>query len=126
MLASMLRGIRVNGSDAYDGRSNINSYAGVRMAARTTHLIRHTVVLLAIVVPSAPHGQHWALKKRVRSAIPAVKQAAWVRNPIDSFILSALERKGLSPSPPADKRTLLRRVTFDLTGLPPTPEEIAA
>jgi cytochrome c553 len=57
---------------------------------------------------------------------PAVKDAAWVRMPLDRFILAELEKKGLHPVPPADRRTLLRRVTFDLIGLPPTPEEIDA
>ena len=69
---------------------------------------------------------YWAFKKPVRHAIPQVSNTAWVRNPIDAFILAALEKKGLSPSPPADKRTLLRRVTFDLTGLPPAPAEITS
>ena len=55
-----------------------------------------------------------------------MKSASWVRNPVDAFVLVRLEEKNLSPSPAADKRTLIRRVTFDLTGLPPTPEEIEA
>ena len=71
-------------------------------------------------------GEYWAFRKPLHSAIPQVKNAAWIKNPIDSFVLAKLEDKGLSPSPSADKRTLLRRVTFDLTGLPPTPEEINA
>src|SRR5438132_1940497 len=89
-------------------------------------LITISLVLISISAGSWAQSSHWAFKKPVRPAIPAVKQTAWVRNPIDSFILSALERKGLSPSPPADRRTLLRRVTFDLIGLPPTLEEIDA
>ena len=55
-----------------------------------------------------------------------VKAAAWARNDVDRFILAALEAKGLKPSPEADRRTLIRRATFDLLGLPPTPEEVAA
>src|SRR5712692_1287805 len=57
---------------------------------------------------------------------PAVRDAAWPRSPIDRFVLAALEAKGLKPAPAAGKRTLIRRATFDLTGLPPTPEEIDA
>src|SRR5205823_2646233 len=57
---------------------------------------------------------------------PAVKDATWVRNPIDAFILAKLEADGLRPSPQADKVTLLRRVTLDLIGLPPTPEAAEA
>ena len=68
----------------------------------------------------------WALQKLKRPEPPAVKNKNWVRNPIDSFVLAALEARGLRPTPPADKATLLRRVTFDLIGLPPTPEEIDA
>src|SRR5205085_2683597 len=55
---------------------------------------------------------------------PAVKDAAWIRSPLDRFMLAKLEEKKLKPSPAADKATLLRRVTFDLTGLPPTETEI--
>src|SRR5262245_54888826 len=58
-----------------------------------------------------------------RPAEPAVKDAAWPAGPIDAFVLAKLEAKGLAPSRPADRLTLLRRVTFDLTGLPPTADE---
>jgi uncharacterized protein DUF1553/uncharacterized protein DUF1549/cytochrome c len=69
---------------------------------------------------------YWAFRKPSRPQIPKVKNRSWGRTPIDAFILSKLEKKGLQPSAPADKRTLIRRVTFDLTGLPPTPAEINA
>ena len=68
----------------------------------------------------------WAFQPPKDPAPPEVKGAGWVRSPIDRFVLAGLEAKALAPAPPADKRTLLRRVTFDLTGLPPTPEEYAA
>jgi hypothetical protein len=70
--------------------------------------------------------QHWAFRPVGRPQVPAVKTRGWVRTPIDAFILSRLEREGLKPAPAADRRTLIRRATYDLTGLPPTPEEIAA
>jgi hypothetical protein len=69
---------------------------------------------------------YWAFRKPARPQIPEVKYRSWVRTPIDAFILAKLEEKGLQPSPRADRRTLIRRVTFDLTGLPPSPEEIDA
>jgi mono/diheme cytochrome c family protein len=68
--------------------------------------------------------RHWAYIKPRRSEIPRVKNQSWVRNPIDAFILARLEREGLQPSPEADKATLLRRVYLDLTGLPPSVEEL--
>ena len=68
--------------------------------------------------------QFWSFMKPVRPAAPSVKNRAWVRNEIDAFVLSKLEQNGLQPSPPADPRTLLRRVYFDLIGLPPSPQEI--
>ncbi len=68
--------------------------------------------------------QHWAFQAVQNPTLPTVKDAAWPRTSVDRFILARLEARGLSPSPPADKRTLIRRATFDLTGLPPLPEEI--
>ncbi len=71
-----------------------------------------------------PQKKYWAFVPPTRPAPPAVKNQAWVRSPIDAFVLSALEGKGLQPVRPADKRTLIRRATYDLTGLPPSPAEI--
>jgi uncharacterized protein DUF1553/uncharacterized protein DUF1549/cytochrome c len=70
--------------------------------------------------------RHWAYVKPVRPAQPPVKNRAWIRNPIDAFILGRLEKEGLVPSPEAPRETLLRRVSFDLTGLPPSPQEMDA
>lgn len=72
----------------------------------------------------APWKEHWAYKAPVQPTPPAVRNPAWVRNPIDRFILAKLEANGLEPAPIADKRTLIRRVALDLTGLPPTPAEL--
>lgn len=67
---------------------------------------------------------HWSFKPLSRPQVPDVEQRAWCRNPIDRFILARIEAAELEPLPPADSYTLLRRVTYDLTGLPPTPDEI--
>jgi hypothetical protein len=69
------------------------------------------------------HGD-WPFKPPQRPAVPAVADSTWAKNSIDAFILARLEAQSIRPNAPADKRTLLRRVTFDLTGLPPTPAEI--
>ena len=71
-------------------------------------------------------AKFWAFVAPIEPAIPEVKNAAWIKSPIDAFILAALEAKGLNPASAADKRTLIRRSTVDLTGLPPTPEEVSA
>ncbi|MCI0379748.1 MAG: PSD1 and planctomycete cytochrome C domain-containing protein [Gemmataceae bacterium] len=68
----------------------------------------------------------WAFRPVKRPDLPAVKKEAWVRNPIDAFVLAKLEAAGFEPAPPADKIALLRRVTYDLIGLPPTPDEVKA
>src|SRR5258708_6697709 len=66
----------------------------------------------------------WAWQKLAKPPVPEVKDASWPKTPIENFILAKLEKKDLKPNPPADKRTLIRRATFDLTGLPPAPEEV--
>jgi mono/diheme cytochrome c family protein len=73
-----------------------------------------------------PKPEHWAFKAPVKPALPEPKNAAWARNEIDRFVLARLEKEGLSPSLEADKVTLLRRVSLDLIGLPPTIEEVDA
>ncbi|MDG3005018.1 PSD1 and planctomycete cytochrome C domain-containing protein [Paludisphaera mucosa] len=70
--------------------------------------------------------KHWSYQPVARREPPKVADASWPNSPIDPFILAKLEDAGLAPSPPADRRTLLRRVSYDLIGLPPTAEEIAA
>ncbi|NQV23118.1 MAG: DUF1553 domain-containing protein [Rhodopirellula sp.] len=70
--------------------------------------------------------QHWSFIAPTRPTSPAVSSPEWVKNPIDSFVLARLDREGLQPSDAADRRTLLRRVSFDLAGLPPTPAEVQA
>src|SRR5207244_583482 len=66
----------------------------------------------------------WSFRKPKHFPVPEVRDRAWVKNPIDAFILAKLEEKGLHPAPPADRRTLIRRAYFDLIGLPPSPEEV--
>jgi len=68
----------------------------------------------------------WALQPVARPALPAARQRDWVRNPIDAFVLRHMEARGLAPSAEADRRTLIRRLSFDLLGLPPAPAEIDA
>lgn len=72
----------------------------------------------------AVYQAHWALLPPQRSALPQVKNRKWAVNPIDQFILARLEAEKLKPAPEADRRTLARRASLDLTGLPPTPEEV--
>ena len=91
--------------------------------------LRNVVLLAAVPLLRAIGAEepaHWAYQPLVRPTIPTVSNTNWVRSPIDRFILAKLEEKALAPAPEADKRTFLRRVSFDLVGLPPTPEEMQA
>src|SRR5262249_40890182 len=81
-------------------------------------------LLRAWIDQGAKYEPHWSYAKVERPALPKVKNTAWPRNGIDYFILGRLEREKLVPSPEADRATLVRRVTIDLTGLPPTLAEV--
>ena len=83
-------------------------------------------ILKQWVAEGADYRMLWSFVTPISPPLPAVKEATWSKNEIDRFILHRLETAGRKPSPPADRRTLIRRLGFDLTGLPPTPAEIAA
>jgi hypothetical protein len=100
---------------------------------RFVAMLAGAMLLAAAEVPVAPLGtytaverRHWAFQPRKDVAPPVVADKAWVKTPVDAFILAGLQKAGLKPAPTADRPTLIRRVTFDLTGLPPTLEEIDA
>jgi len=91
--------------------------------AKLTAAINEMAPLAETTKSADPH-MDWLLHKPQPPSIPAAQNKAWIRNPIDAFILSKLESKSLTPAPPADRRSLIRRVYFDLIGLPPSPEEV--
>jgi hypothetical protein len=78
------------------------------------------------VAEGAKYQAHWAYEPIRRPAVPSVRDSSWVKNPIDAFILAPLEARGIKPSAEADRRTLIRRLSLDLIGLPPTVEEVRA
>ena len=83
-------------------------------------------ILKTWIEQGAEYEPHWAYIVPKRPSVPSVKDGAWVRNPIDAFVLHTLEEKNLTHSAEADRRTLLRRLSLDLIGLPPTPAEVEA
>ncbi len=101
----------------------------VMMPTPESHLsltAREKAILIRWVEEGAEYKPHWAFTKVAKPALPKVRNEGWVRNDIDRFILKKLEDNRLKLSPEATRTTLLRRVSLDLTGLPPTPEEVAA
>lgn len=88
--------------------------------------VEQKAILQRWVQEGAEYSPHWAFVTPVRPAEPAVQRADWVRNPLDRFVLAKLEAEGLSPSPEADRATLIKRLSIDLIGLPPTPAEVDA
>lgn len=81
---------------------------------------REIALLTEWIKQGAEYAQHWSYTQPIRPPLPAVKQTTWPRNEVDRFILARLEREQLAPTPPADAQALLRRVSLDLTGLPPS------
>lgn len=78
------------------------------------------------IAAGAEFAEHWAYAELSRPVVPEVKDDRWVRNPIDAFIAARRERAGVAPADEADRRTLIRRLSFDLTGMPPDPEQVDA
>ena len=85
---------------------------------------RQKDLLRAWVAEGAEYQGHWAFIPPSKPELPQTRNPAWIRNPIDRFVLAELEHRGLQPSPDAELRTLLRRVSLDMVGLPPTPEDV--
>jgi mono/diheme cytochrome c family protein len=96
------------------------AYTGVRLSPKEIEAITNWIA------QGAKWQKHWSFLPPKHYPAPPVKDSAWVQNPIDAFVLARLEKQNLHPSPEADRETLIRRVTLDLTGLPPTPAEIDA
>jgi hypothetical protein len=88
-----------------------------KLAPREIDLLRRWIA------GGAPYAEHWAFTPPVKLPLPSTRKAEWMRQPLDAFILARLEKEGLEPSPPAPPEIWLRRASFDLTGLAPTPEE---
>ena len=82
--------------------------------------------LVRWVAEGATYEEHWAFERPVKADLPEVSGQGWPRNAIDHFVLARLEKEGLQPAPPADRRALARRLSLDLRGLPPEPEEVDA
>ena len=87
--------------------------------------VREKSLLKTWIEQGAPYAQHWAYVVPTLPAVPVVRDPSWPANSVDAFVVSRLDRENLRPSPEADRPTLARRVALDLTGLPPTPEEVA-
>ncbi|HYC69581.1 MAG TPA: PSD1 and planctomycete cytochrome C domain-containing protein [Opitutaceae bacterium] len=83
-------------------------------------------ILRRWIAEGAPYTPHWAFEPARPAPPPPVKDRAWVRSPVDAFVLARLEAAGLPPARPASRETLIRRASLDLTGLPPSPEDVAA
>ncbi|MFO0926942.1 MAG: PSD1 and planctomycete cytochrome C domain-containing protein [Gemmataceae bacterium] len=94
--------------------------------ADLTRWVKAGAAFPRVVKAAGDAERHWAFARPADAPVPAVQDATWAVNALDRFLLAAMETKGVRPAADADRRTLLRRVAYDLTGLPPTPDEVAA
>ncbi len=131
-------GLRLDTFEGATARGAImpGNSAGSRVVARINHpktpmpptgprlSPEETTLLTRWIDQGAKYTRHWSFEKPVRPAPPAVKNEAWVKNPIDRFVLARLEKENLAPAPEADRYVLARRVALDLTGVPPEPEQL--
>lgn len=108
------------------GSDQVMPARGEPLSATQVKLIRDWINQGAKWPDGIQASQHWAYVKPVRPKFPSVNNRSWPRTPVDHFILARLEREGVQPSPEADRATLIRRMSLDLTGLPPSPDEVAA
>ncbi|MEY2429208.1 MAG: hypothetical protein QOJ40_2093 [Verrucomicrobiota bacterium] len=109
---------RINASDPDDIMPPVKSHKVLTAAQKD--------LLKRWIAAGAKYQPHWSLIAPTRPALPSIQNRRWVRNPVDYFILARLEHEGLTPAPEADRRTLARRLSLDLTGLPPEPKEVEA
>src|SRR5262245_8988600 len=111
-------------------RAKANRFAGLVHFQSAICNLQSAIVLLLLCAASGvtdaaePTDPPWAFQTPRRATIPAVKNKTWVRNPIDAFVLARLEAEHVAPAPEADRATIVRRLYFDLIGLPPGPEEL--
>ena len=96
------------------------AYSGLKLSDKEIQTLR------SWVEQGAKWQRHWSFLPPVAGPLPSVSRTSWPRNPIDNFVLAKLEKVGLQPSPEANKATLIRRASLDLTGMPPTPAEVDA
>ena len=101
---------------------------GTPLAAGVVDAVRAAIDSMPKALTVAKRDAHfeWLLRVPTAGAVPTTKRVGWARNPIDGFVLAGLEKQGMTPAGEASRRTLLRRIYFDLIGLPPTPEETRA
>ena len=106
--------------------SNDKEYTMPTPASHLSLSTEEKAILLKWIDQGAAYKPHWAFVAPEKTGLPEVKQESWVKNDIDRFVLNRLEKEGIAPSAEADKETLIRRVSFDITGLPPAIAEIDA
>ncbi|HYV38821.1 MAG TPA: DUF1553 domain-containing protein [Gemmataceae bacterium] len=109
---------RINAENAKERMPPVSSHKSLNATQKE--------MLKQWIAEGAAYQPHWSFLAPTRPELPKVKNAAWVRNPIDNFVLAKLEKVGLQPAAEADRRTLARRLSLDLTGLPPSPADVEA